>query len=139
MRFNALIPELTVMDPARSLRFYVQTLGFQVEYDRPETGFTFLSFQGAQLMISRRNGAWETGSLEYPLGRGINFEIGVADIDPLLAALSAGGYPLMLAPFDSWYRTAVGEKGQREFLVTDPDGYLLRFAQALEGRSPFSE
>ena len=43
MKFNALIPELTVTDLERSRAFYVGVLGFRIEYARPENRFLFLS------------------------------------------------------------------------------------------------
>lgn len=134
MKFNALIPELTVFDLARSLRFYVETLGFKIEYRREAQGFVFLSFQGSQLMLEQRNGAWETGALEAPLGRGINFQIDAERIEPLVVALRAAGAVLFREPFESWYRVGDHEHGQREFLVQDPDGYLLRFNEELGTR-----
>jgi hypothetical protein len=35
---------------------------------------------------------------------------------------------------DKWYRSNDFEIGQRQFIVMDPDGYLLRFAQRLGQR-----
>ena len=77
MKFNKLIPELVVSNLSKSLGFYVNILGFKVEYSREK--FVFLSFQGAQIMISENN-TWKTGKLEKPFGRGINFQIEVKDI-----------------------------------------------------------
>ena len=51
VRFNKLIPEISVTDIEDSLRFYTKILGFKVEYSRPEDRFAFLSLQGSQLMI----------------------------------------------------------------------------------------
>ncbi len=55
MKYNHLIPELSVADFNKSLNFYTQILGFKVEYDRLESNFAFLSFQGSQLMIDQGN------------------------------------------------------------------------------------
>lgn len=41
--FNKLVPELSVSDFERSLKFYCQVLGFEVEYERPEDSFAYLS------------------------------------------------------------------------------------------------
>jgi hypothetical protein len=39
-----------------------------------------------------------------------------------------------LVPVEGWYRTGGVETGQRQFLVQDPDGYLLRLAEVLGER-----
>lgn len=80
---------------------------------------------------SRLEGTWETGPLARPLGRGINFMIYVEGLDPLLDALAAANWPLLKSPEESCYSVGEQEIVQREFLVQDPDGYLLRFAEAL--------
>jgi catechol 2,3-dioxygenase-like lactoylglutathione lyase family enzyme len=50
---NALVPELAVSDWERSCHFYVTVLGFSVAYDRPEDGFSYLTFGDAELMIDQ--------------------------------------------------------------------------------------
>ena len=132
--FAPLVPELDVFDLARSRAFWCDILGFTVAYQRSEHGFLYLERQGAQVMLEQRNGNWETGELERPLGRGINFQISVASVDPLLDALKRANWPLFKPCHDAWYRVAGEERGNRQFLVQDPDGYLLRFAQDLGTR-----
>jgi len=134
MEFNRLIPELAVSDFSDSLRFYKEILGFKVEYDRPECRFAFISLQGSQLMIEQDNGNWHTGNLEKPYGRGINLQIEVEEISPLLESLKEHGYKIFLGPMDNWYRKGDQLLGCREFLVQDPDGYLLRFSEYLGSR-----
>ncbi|HLD85373.1 MAG TPA: VOC family protein [archaeon] len=129
MRFNKLIPELSVSDFEKSLGFYTKTLGFHVEYTREN--FAFLSLQGTQLMIEKTNSIWKTGKLEHPFGRGINFQIEVKDTSPILRSLRKNKRVLFRKPKDSWRRKADMMLGSREFLVQDPDGYLLRFSQKL--------
>jgi catechol 2,3-dioxygenase-like lactoylglutathione lyase family enzyme len=129
MKFNALVPELSVSNLLRSRVFYVETLGFRVEYERPADGFIYLSLQGSQIMIEETNGHWATGELEYPYGRGINFQFSVEDVDTIITSLHANGIQLFRPLTESWYRGSEVLYGQREFLVQDPDGYLLRFAQ----------
>jgi hypothetical protein len=82
----------------------------------------------AQVMLELCS--WVTGALERPLGRGINFMIYVESLDPLLDALAAANWPLFRPSKESRHRMGEQEIGQREFLVQDPDGYLLRFADA---------
>jgi catechol 2,3-dioxygenase-like lactoylglutathione lyase family enzyme len=132
-----LVPELLVGNLEASLRFWRDCLGFTVVYDRPEHGFAFIDLDGASLMLEQRDRAartWETGPLERPLGRGINFEVQVEDLDGILSRLSAASWPLYLEPEDKWYRVGSTEKGQRQFLVQDPDGYLIRLAGSLSER-----
>jgi len=128
---NKLIPELLVFNFQKCLHFYTQILGFTIEYDRPEKKFAKLSLQGNEIMINEKNGTWETGTLEYPLGRGINFQIKVDTVEPLLQALEENKYPLYQKLEENWYRKGNAEVGHKEFLVQDPDGYLLRFAEDL--------
>ena len=135
MQFNPLIPELSVSDFEKSLSFYTSILGFHIEYQRPERQFAFISYQACQVMIEQENPTWKTGPLEYPYGRGINFQIEVDKIDPLLQSLQQHGYPLFIEPKESWYRKDETLLGMREFLVMDPDGYVLRFSQYL-GEKP---
>ncbi len=96
MKYNHLIPELCVSDLDKSLYFYTQILNFVIEYDRPESGFAYLSFQGSQLMIDRNNNdkksPWYTGKLEYPRGRGIHFQIDIDDLQPLIKSLEKHNY-----------------------------------------------
>ncbi|HAG12248.1 MAG TPA: aldoketomutase [Ruminococcus sp.] len=127
MKFNALIPELTVTDLERSRAFYVGVLQFRIEYERPENRFLFLSRENIQLMPEEENGHWSVGELRYPFGRGINFEMTVSDVDALYrAVLDAGMKPFRELTVNR-YRNGSGEIVQKEFLVQDPDGYLLRF------------
>ncbi len=43
MSENALVPELAVFDWSRSRDFYVELIGLDVLYERPEEGFSFLT------------------------------------------------------------------------------------------------
>ena len=135
--FARLTPELLIADLTRSLHFWVDLIGFRVAYDRPEDGFAYLNLDGAQVMLETRSPLprqWLTGPLEAPLGRGINFEIGVAAVEPILGRLDAAAWPLFMAVENAWYRAGAIEVGQRQFLVQDPDGYLLRLGAKLGER-----
>ena len=134
--FAALVPELDVSNVKQSLKFWCDLLGFRIAYQREEAGFAYLERQGAQVMLCQVNGEWVTGLLERPFGRGINFQIGVDDIKPMLESIAEAGWPLFRAPQDTWYAVGANlENGSREFLVQDPDGYLLRFSQSLGHRT----
>lgn len=133
-RWAALVPELACMDPDASLAFYRDVLGFTVLYRRRAAGFAYLGFGDAQLMLEDARGAWSTAPAERPFGRGINFQIDCADVDALAARIAAAGHPLWRGIKESWYRAGDREVGQRELLVQDLDGYLLRFSQRIGER-----
>ncbi len=136
--FNALVPEFDVSDLAASLRFWCGLLGFDVAYDRPAARFAYLVRGPLQVMLCERNGSWAVGELTPPFGRGVNFPMMVDALSPILDALARADWPLFRPSSDAWYRAGAMESGQREFLVQDPDGYLLRFAQDLGVRPPSS-
>jgi catechol 2,3-dioxygenase-like lactoylglutathione lyase family enzyme len=126
--FAPLVPELIVTDLEISLAFWRDLLGFRVAYDRPEQRFVYLERGGAQAMLRQRDGVWETGPLTPPLGRGIMFQIEVADLPSLESALAAAGWPLHAGPREVWRQAGDRRVGQREIFVLDPDGYLLMLA-----------
>ncbi|MGL6237109.1 MAG: bleomycin resistance protein [Segniliparus sp.] len=137
----ALVPELLVADTRRSIEFWCGLCGFAVDYQRPEEGFAYLSLGAAHIMLEQvgfgRN--WITARLEPPFGRGVNFQVGVPAVDPILSALHRAGYPLFMPPETKWYRVGGHEEaGVRQFLVADPDGYLVRFQTSL-GRRPAAQ
>ena len=82
---NPLVPELECLDFSASLDFYVRIIGFIVLFSRPESNFAYLGLGRAQIMLKQANGYWQTGPLERPLGRGLNLQITVPDLDVLLA------------------------------------------------------
>ena len=131
MKFNSLIPELKVTDFTKSLEFYVNMLGFKIEYKRHKPKFAFLSFQGSQIMLEEINDNWKTGKLEYPFGRGIHLQIKIKDIKSLLKSLNLHKYPMFIELHEKWYRKNKLLLGNRQFLIKDPDGYLLRFFEDL--------
>jgi catechol 2,3-dioxygenase-like lactoylglutathione lyase family enzyme len=136
---NALIPELSVSDWKESCRFYCDILGFSVVYDRAEEGFAFLALGEAQLMIDQIGVGRDFDLLDaprlHPFGRGMNLQIEVPALDPILARLTDYGVPLYLNPEEKWYRRRDIEVGHRQLVVADPDGYLLRLFEDLGARS----
>ncbi len=120
------VPEILVENFETSLSFY-KALGFVDMYQRE--GFAYLEYQGAQFMIDARSGAWETGPMEKPYGRGVNFQILTNNLDTLISKLAAANIPLY-EPKKEKRRDLGGQEGVfLECLVQDPDGYLLRFQQ----------
>ena len=131
-----LVPELYCSDFERSLRFYTDLLGFTIVYARPEERFAYLDREGAELMIEQpTDRAFVVGELAYPYGRGINLQIEVCDVQSLYDRVRAAGAEIYLDLEDRWYRRDDALLGNRQFVVLDPDGYLLRFFEDI-GRRP---
>ncbi|HHQ4532913.1 TPA: bleomycin resistance protein [Aeromonas veronii] len=134
--WNPMVPELSVTDLARSLVFYTGLLGFSVRYRRDDPPFAYLEQQQVQLMLEQVHPAgWQVGALEPPFGRGINLQMELTEIQPLLDRLQAAEIALFRQPTEVWYSVGEMLAGQREFLLQDPDGYLLRFVQYLGERA----
>jgi catechol 2,3-dioxygenase-like lactoylglutathione lyase family enzyme len=133
-----LVPELLVSDLDESLAFWCGMLGFRIAYDRSEERFVYLDLAGAQLMLEERSETqrqWLTAGLSAPFGRGINFQVQVPDCEPALARLAGAGWPLFGELEEAWYRVGDADIGVRQFLVQDPDGYLVRMSSPL-GEKP---
>lgn len=127
MDFNKMIPELSVFDIEQTKRFY-NDLGFKIEYERPEEKFVFMSFQDSQFMFEQiHDNGWNIGELIYPLGRGINFSIAVDDIERLYKLVKTLNLEIYRELNRSIYQVNGTEETQTEFLIQDPNGYLLRF------------
>ena len=127
MDFNNLIPELSVFDILQTKNFYKE-LGFKIEYERQEEKFVFMSFQDSQFMFEQIHAeGWNTGELTYPLGRGINFSIAVDDIENLYTLVKSKKLEIYKKLTKSVYLVNGIEEIQMEFLIQDPNGYLLRF------------
>jgi catechol 2,3-dioxygenase-like lactoylglutathione lyase family enzyme len=132
-----LVPELDVEDLDRSLSFYIEVVGFRILFGRPEERFAYLDCDGVQLMLEEAAGPgrrFRTASLQHPYGRGINLMIEVGNIDALHTRVRAAGSEIVIPLEEGWYRADEIENGQRQFVVADPDGYLLRFFSDLGQR-----
>lgn len=127
MDFNRMIPELSVFDINLTKKFYSE-LGFKIEYERVEDKFVFMSFQDSQFMFEQiHDDGWNIGELVYPLGRGINFSIAVDDIEELYQLVNNLNIELYRELTINIYQVNEIEEMQIEFLIQDPNGYLLRF------------
>lgn len=109
-------------------------------YERAEEGFAYLALDAAQLMIDQigatRTFVAENAALEFPMGRGMNLQLAVPSLQPILTRLERSAIDLVLPPEEKWYRRGTVEVGNRQFIVADPDGYLIRPFESL-GERPF--
>jgi catechol 2,3-dioxygenase-like lactoylglutathione lyase family enzyme len=132
-----IVPELDVADLKRSLAFYVGALGFSCRFERPEEQFAYLTLGVAHLMLEQADGPgrrFRTAPLEHPFGRGLNLQIEVPDVDDLYARAVEASAIIHIPLEKRWYRQGDKEAGLRQFVVADPDGYLLRFVTHLGSR-----
>lgn len=126
VKFNKLIPELSVSDINKSKEFYL-SIGFSIVYERVEDKFCFLELDGNQLMIEEVNDHWNTGELEYPFGRGINISMEVSDINMIYDLVQKNHYPIFRDMQIDEYLVDDKVYSDKQFLIQDLDGYLLRF------------
>jgi catechol 2,3-dioxygenase-like lactoylglutathione lyase family enzyme len=134
--FAVMAIELIVSSYGKSLAFWTGPMGFTVCYTRPATKFAYLEHaDGAQMMFYERDGDWETGPFELPLGRGAIIQLGVNDIETAHRACLKANLTFYVPLRERWRNWGDREGGQREFLVQDPDGYLVMVNQKIGERS----
>jgi len=118
-------------------------LGFKVAVERPEREFAYLTRDGrVDLMLQWADGPRErlrTASLERPYGRGVSLMIPCDDVGALFSAVVALGGEVMtpieerhhdfdvVQPTARWPQVGSRRIVNRQFVVADPAGYLLRF------------
>jgi catechol 2,3-dioxygenase-like lactoylglutathione lyase family enzyme len=107
---ECIIPILRVNSLAASIRFYVDVLGFKVNWGgEAESTFASVSRDGRAIMLAQ-------GEQGHP---GTWLCIGVEDIVPLFVEYSAKGVKIRERPTN--YPWAY------EMKIEDPDGHVLRF------------
>ena len=77
---------------------------------------------------------WNIAPITYPFGNGINFQLEVDNIRQIYSNLKNANYEITFDIEENWYRQDNKLLGNKEFLVQDPDGYLLRFSEDLGER-----
>jgi catechol 2,3-dioxygenase-like lactoylglutathione lyase family enzyme len=137
MKAIGLVPELYVSDLEKTLTFYIGIVGFEILYRREEEKFAYLQRENARMMFEQIGASrtWITGELQQPFGRGINFQIEASTVDHLYRTVKKNNLQLFLELEEKWYRKDNKFVGNKQFLIQDPDGYLLRFYQELGTRA----
>jgi catechol 2,3-dioxygenase-like lactoylglutathione lyase family enzyme len=121
--------ELSCAAFARSLRFYTDVLGFTTMRYAPSERWAELERDG--IAVTLREGAEPTGTLDYPFGRGVTLVVWSQDVEAVYAGVQAYGARLHRPMTEIWRDEDGRRVGHSAFEVMDPDGFLLRFCQAL--------
>ncbi|MGI9410931.1 MAG: VOC family protein, partial [Hyphomicrobiaceae bacterium] len=137
---NPVVPEIWCSDFEVSLAFYTEILGLAIAQQRNRDPHACLSLGGSQIMLAywTSDGIWEPcypAPMERPCGREINFHFLVADVTSLHDRVMGNGVaPFMALQTSTIWRTdRMDERGQ--FMLLDPDSYLLRFVQITSHRA----
>ncbi|MBL9046519.1 MAG: VOC family protein [Tabrizicola sp.] len=134
-QWASLMAEMMVNDFGKSFIFWTRALGFAPAFTRPAQRLACLEHpDGAQVMIYQRDGDWETGPMEPPFGRGMVIQLYVRDASAAAARIQAAGLPFYVELREKWRDWGDRLGGQREFLVQDPDGYLVMVAERIGER-----
>ncbi len=115
---------------ARSLRFYNDVLGFTTMRYMPEQRCAELERDGVAVEIAE-GAEGSLAPLEYPFGRGITLMVWTQDADAVLSGVEAYGARLHRPMEEVWREEDGARIGHKAFEVVDPDGYTLRFCEAL--------
>jgi catechol 2,3-dioxygenase-like lactoylglutathione lyase family enzyme len=115
---------------ARTLRFYTDVLGFTTLRYEPEHRRAELEREGVSIEIAEYNGEG-LASLEYPFGRGVTLIVWTQEAEAVYAGVEAYGARLHKPMTPAWREEDGVRVGHVEFEVIDPDGYALRFCEAL--------
>ena len=115
-------PEFFVRDVAASVAFY-QRLGFAALRHDPELAVVGLGAAHVLLADERLAGE-QLRNASAARGAGVNIRIMVEDVDAMHRLATAAGSPIVHEIADRAY-------GLRDFIMADPDGFMLRFASPL--------
>jgi catechol 2,3-dioxygenase-like lactoylglutathione lyase family enzyme len=116
-RVECVIPILNVRDLAASLAFYLDVLGFRIDWRGRQ--MASVSRDGKAIMLCQG----EQG------GPGTWVWIGVEDVEPFYADLRArGDVKIVLEPTNYWWAF--------EFRIADPDGHVLRLGSDAKDDKP---
>ena len=125
-QLNKLTPNLVVSDVSRSIAFYRDRLGFELETTVPENEpyvFAIVRSGAVQIFLNAPGPAIDEypAMKDRPLGGTFTMFIEVTGIERTYDELKAE-IPIVTPLETKWY-------GVTEFVVADPDGYLITFAE----------
>ena len=102
---------LTVADLPRSVQFYRDVLGMQVDYNTAN----FAMLRAGNFGVALSTHPWDFEKKGEPKGIGMIPHFTTPDMDEFAARLKANGVP--------WLRAPVRESFGIEAFIMDPDGY----------------
>ena len=114
---------LAVQDLARSTRFYIEVLGFQLD-PVDAKGWSFLSMDSFKLMLGEcadEIAATETGNHSWFV------RLMIEGLDEYHRVISSRGAEVIAEP-------AAKRWGLREFVIRTPDGHRIMFAEPIRAR-----
>jgi len=125
-QFTALTPNLVVADVARSISFYRDVLGFAVVTTVPQEApfaFAIVRAGGVQIYLNSPESAFAEypAIASHPIGGTLTLFIDVQNLGASHDALK-DRVPMVMPLEKKWY-------GVTEFAFTDPDGYVITFAE----------
>ena len=125
-QFSSLTPNLIVADVERSLAFYRDVLGFTVEQtvpDAPPLVFAIVRSGPVEVYLNAPGPAVEEypAFKDRPIGGTLTLFLRVTGIRAAYEALRTR-VPIEMPLEKKWY-------GVTEFACTDPDGYVITFAE----------
>lgn len=113
------IPIITVRDVARATRFYVDVLGFTLDFETGAPDFVAGLFKDEiQVMLIGSTGV----NVRQEPGTA-NLSFFADEVDELFSTCRDAAAEVIVEPGDRDY-------GQRDFAIRDPDGNVLVFACA---------
>lgn len=116
---QTVIPQLRIINAARSLAFYVDGLGFKIDWQHQfEAGYPLfiqITRAGQTIFLTEHSGDGQVGGAVY-------FQ--VPDAPACYAEFRLKGIEAASEPTNTSWETC-------EFVLTDPDGNRLRFASVL--------
>ncbi len=80
----------------------------------------------SEIMIEQfSKNTWKSGEMRPPFGRGLHFQIMTTGLEELYDSCKINNVKIFRELEDAWYRADDIYVGQRQFVVCDPDGYML--------------
>jgi uncharacterized glyoxalase superfamily protein PhnB len=127
VKLTGVTPNLITSDIARATAFYRDVLGFTVARTVPDEAphvFVWLERDGVMVFLNDAQTVHNElpGAASLEVGKsGVALFIAMEDIAGLWAAVRDKATVVMPLK-DQWY-------GMTEFAITDPDGYVITFAE----------